>query len=186
VADRLSRVSGVADRYATALFELALEERALDAVESDLNRFESLLDESDDLMRLVRSPVFSAEQQARALQAVLEKTGICELVRNFLNLAAKNRRLYSVPDMIRAFRMHAADHRGEMSADVTTAEPMSDAHVDTLKAALKSAVGKDVTLAVTVDPTLIGGLVVKVGSRMIDTSLKTKLNSLKIAMKEAG
>jgi F-type H+-transporting ATPase subunit delta len=186
VADSTSRISGVAQRYANALFELALEQKSLAEVEKDLARFSSLLAESSDLARLVRSPVFSAEEQTRAVAAVLDKAGIGGLVASFVKVAAGNRRLFVVPDIITGFRRLAAKHRGEVSADVTSAEPLSDKHVADLKAALKSSLGKDVALQTAVDPSLIGGLIVKVGSRMIDGSLKTKLNSLKLAMKEVG
>jgi F-type H+-transporting ATPase subunit delta len=186
VADSTSRISGVAERYANALFELVLEQKSLAEVEKDLTRFSTLLAESNDLARLVRSPVFSAEEQTRAVAAVLDKAGIGGLVASFVKVAAGNRRLFVVPDIITGFRRLAAKHRGEVSAEVTSAEPLSDKHVADLKAALKSALGKDVALSAAVDPSLIGGLVVKVGSRMIDGSLKTKLNSLKLAMKEVG
>ena len=181
-----SPVSGVAERYATALFELALETNSLSSVETDLDRFTALLAESDDLSRLVRSPVFSADDQERAIAVVLERTGLGGLVANLIKVAAGNRRLFAVPQMITAFRHKLAAHRGEVSAEVTSAEPLSDKHVAALKEALKASLGKDVALSASVDPALIGGLIVKVGSRMIDSSLKTKLNSLKIAMKEVG
>jgi F-type H+-transporting ATPase subunit delta len=186
VADKTSLVSGVAERYANALFELALEAGGLDAAEADLKRFAGLIAESDDLRRLVRSPVFSADDQYRGIAAVLDKAEIGGLVANLIKVAAKNRRLFAVPDMITAFGRLLARHRGEVSAEVTSAEPLSDKHVAELKAALKASLGKDVALKAEVDPSLIGGLIVKVGSRMIDGSLKTKLNSLKLAMKEVG
>ncbi len=179
-------VSGVAERYATALFELADETGSLDPVAADLSRFSALLAESADLARLVKSPVFSAEDQTRAVGAVLAGAGISGLVGNFIRLAAQNRRLFAVPDMIVAYGKLLARRRGEVSAEVTSAEPLSAAHVATLKETLRAQLGKDVALSTKVDPALIGGLIVKVGSRMIDTSLKTKLNSLKIAMKEVG
>lgn len=186
MAEQQSIVSGVAERYATALFELALEGGALDAVDADLSRFNALLSESEDLTRLVKSPVFAAEDQSRAIAAVLDKAGIGGLVGNFVKVAANNRRLFAVPGMIVAFRALLARHRGEVTAEVTSAEPLSDAQIGSLKDALKAQLGKDVTLATAVDPALLGGLVVKVGSRMVDTSLRSKLNSLKIAMKEVG
>jgi F-type H+-transporting ATPase subunit delta len=186
VADSTAQVSGVAERYANALFELALDAKSLPAVETDLDRVSALLAESADLSRLVRSPVFSAEEQGRAIGAVLERTGIAGLVASFIKVAAANRRLFAVPDMITAFKRLAARQRGEVAAEVTSAEPLNDAHVAALKEALKASLGKDVALDARVDPSLIGGLVVKVGSRMIDGSLRTKLNSLKLAMKEVG
>ncbi len=186
VAEEKSIVSGVSGRYATALFELALDNGAIDAVEADLSRFNALLAESDDLARLVRSPVFAAEDQLRAVSAVLAKAGIGGLVANFIKVAAGNRRLFVLPAMIADFGRLAAAHRGEVTAEVTSAEPLSEAATAALKDALKAKIGKDVTLVASVDPALIGGLVVKVGSRMVDTSLRSKLNSLKIAMKEVG
>jgi F-type H+-transporting ATPase subunit delta len=186
VAGEDAIVSGMAGRYATALFELARDEKALDAVKADLDRFEALLAESNDLKRLVRSPVFSSEDQLKAVTAVLAKSGIGGIAANFVRLAAQNRRLFAVSDMVKAFRKLLARHRGEISADVTVAEKLSDAHLGALKDALKSITGgKDVDLNVKVDPAIIGGLVVKLGSRMVDTSLRTKLNAIKFAMKEA-
>ena len=186
MADKTTTGSTVAERYASALFALALDDKALVGVEADLARFSALLDESSDLKRLVRSPVFSAGEQTRAVAAVLDKAGIGGLVANFIKVAAANRRLFAVPDITLAFRRLAARHRGEVAAEVTSAEPLTDRHVAELKAALKASLGKDVDLATKVDPALIGGLIVKVGSRMIDGSLRTKLNSLKLAMKEVG
>lgn len=186
VTDTSSLVSGVAQRYASALFDLAIEADSLEATEKDLDRFDALISESEDLKRLVQSPVFSAEEQEAAVSAVLDKAGISGLVGNFVKLAASNRRLMAIQDMAKAFRQLAAKHRGEVTADVTSAEPLTDQHAKALKKALKAAVGKDVKLNASVDPSLIGGLIVKVGSRMIDTSLRTKLNSLKIRMKEVG
>ena len=179
-------VSGVSGRYATALFELARDEKSIDAVKADLDRFESLLNDSADLKRLVRSPVFSADAQSRALSAVLDKAGISGVSANFLKVLTANRRLFAVTDVIRAFRALVAKFKGEASAEVTVAEALSDKNLDALKSALKSVTGKDVTLNVKVDPSIIGGLVVKLGSRMVDSSLRTKLNSIKHAMKEAG
>jgi F-type H+-transporting ATPase subunit delta len=186
VAEVTSLVSGVAERYATALFELALDADALAATEGDIDRFAALLAESEDLKRLVRSPAFSADEQLRAIAAVLDKAGIGGLVANLVKVTAANRRLFTLPDVIAAFKRLAADHRGEIAAAVTSAEPLADGQVDSLKAALKEALGKDVTLEARVDPSLIGGLIVNVGSRMIDGSLRTKLNGLRLAMKEVG
>ncbi len=175
----------MAGRYATALFELALEEKKLDAVKADLDRFDALITESPDLERLVRSPVFSAEEQSKALAAILKKAGISGIAAKFLNVIASNRRLFAVRDMIKNFRKLLAQHKGEVTAEVTAAEKLSDTQLGALKGALKSVTGKDVDLNVRVDPAIIGGLVVKLGSRMVDSSLRTKLNSIKYAMKEA-
>jgi F-type H+-transporting ATPase subunit delta len=186
VAGEDPSVSGVSGRYATALFELARDEKSIDAVKTDLDRFDALLGESADLNRLVRSPVFSADAQSRALGAVLDKAGISGISANFLKVLTANRRLFAVREVIRAFRALVAKFKGEVSAEVTVAETLSDRNLDALKAGLKSVTGKDVTLNVKVDPSIIGGLVVKLGSRMVDSSLRTKLNSIKHAMKEAG
>jgi F-type H+-transporting ATPase subunit delta len=186
VAGEIDTSSGVAGRYATALFELALEQQALDQVAADLNRFNEALDAFDDLLRLVKSPVFSAEEQGRALAAILKELKIEGLTRNFLLLAAKNRRLFATPDMTRAFHAMLARHRGEIGATVTAASKLTESQVTALRQALKAALGKEVMLEQRVDAGLLGGLVVKVGSRMVDSSLRTKLNSLKVAMKEVG
>lgn len=181
-----SMISGVSQRYARSLFELARDEGSVAETEKDLGRFAAMLDESDDLQRLVTSAVFSAEDQLRAISAILDKAGIKGLVGNFLRVVAQNRRLFAVPGIIASFRQIAAEARGEVSADVTSAHALDATQEKELKAALKSVAGKDVTVNLTVDPSLLGGLVVKIGSRQIDTSLKTKLNSLKLALKEVG
>jgi F-type H+-transporting ATPase subunit delta len=179
-------VPGVAGRYATALFELALEEKAVDAVKQDLDRFDALIAESPDLNRLVRSPVFGADEQLKALSAILDKAGIKGIAANFLRVITTNRRLFAVRDMIRGYRTLLARHRGEVTAQVTVADKLSDTNLDALKSALKSVTGgKDIDLEVDVEPAIIGGLIVKIGSRMIDSSLRTKLNAIKVAMKEA-
>ena len=179
-------VFGVSGRYATALFELARDEKSIDAVKADLDKFAALLAESEDLKRLVRSPVFAAEAQLKALSAVLDRAGISGISANFLNVLTANRRLFAVADVVRAFNALVAKFKGEASADVTVAEALSDKNLDALKTALKSVTGKDVALNVKIDRSIIGGLIVKLGSRMVDTSLRTKLNGLRIAMKEVG
>ncbi len=186
VADTSQLTSGVAERYASSLFELALEEGVVDSVAADLDRFQVMLDESEDLKRFVMSPVFSAEDQLKAIAALSEKAGISGFFANFLKVVARNRRLFALPGMIKAFRVIAANHRGEISADVTSAHALSAEQENELKAALKGVTGKDVAIAVTVDPSILGGLIVKVGSRQIDTSLRTKLSTLKLALKEVG
>ena len=179
-------VSGVSGRYATALFELARDEKSIDAVKADLDKFEALLTESADLNRLVRSPVFSAGVQQKALSAVLDQAGLTGTSAKFLKVLTANRRLFAVGEVSRAFRALVAKFKGEATADITVAEQLNEKNLDALKAALKSVTGKDVALNVKVDPSIIGGLVVKLGSRMVDSSLRTKLNSIKHAMKEAG
>jgi F-type H+-transporting ATPase subunit delta len=176
----------MAGRYARALFELALDGKAVDAVKADLEKFDAMISESADLRRLVRSPVFGAEEQGRAIAAVLDKAGIAGLAANFLKLITANRRLFAVRDMIRDFRKLVARWKGEVTAEVTVAEKLSDARLEELKATLKAITGeKAVDLNVKIDPSIIGGLTVKVGSRMVDSSLRTKLNAIKHAMKEA-
>ena len=179
-------VSGMAGRYATALFELALEEHAIDAVRDDLGRFGAMIDDSADLQRLVRSPVFTAEEQSKALTSVLDKAGIGGVAARFLKVVSSNRRLFAVRDMIRGFRTLVAQHKGETSATVTVAEKPSEEHLAAIKDALKAVTKKDVQVEVKVDPSIIGGLIVKLGSRMVDTSLRTKLNAIKHAMKEVS
>ena len=169
-------------RYAGALFELAKEAGALEAVESDLGKFQAIFDASDDFQRLVKSPVFSADEQSRAISAILKNAEVGGLTTSFFGLIAKNRRLFAAPDMIKAFRSLAADSRGEVTAQVTSAAALSDEQIAGVKAALKAAIGKDVDLDSRVDPSILGGLVVKVGSRMIDSSLKTKLSTMKLGL----
>ncbi|MFN3658403.1 MAG: F0F1 ATP synthase subunit delta [Pseudolabrys sp.] len=181
-----SLISGMAGRYASALFELALEEKATDAVKADLENFDAMVAGSADLARLVRSPVFDADDQLKALSAILDKAGIKGLAANFLRVITTNRRLFAVRDMIRAYRGLVARQKGEVSAQVTVAEKLTDQNLGALKDALKNVTGgKDIDLEVKVDPAIIGGLIVKVGSRMVDSSLRTKLNAIKFAMKEA-
>jgi F-type H+-transporting ATPase subunit delta len=186
VAGEGAIVSGMAGRYAIALFELALEGNAVEAVKADLDRFDGLIAESADLTRLVRSPVFTAEEQVKALKAVLDAAGIVGLAGQFLLVVASNRRLFAVRDMIRDFRKLVARHKGEVTAEVTLAAEPKEAHLTAIKDALKAVTKKDVQVDVKVDPAIIGGLVVKLGSRMVDSSLRTKLNAIKHAMKEVS
>lgn len=179
-------VSGVAERYASSLFDLALEENTLPEVQAALDAFQGLVDSSEDLTRLVKSPVFTAEEQLGAVVAILDKAGISGLAANFIKVTASNRRLFAAPGMIKAFREIYARHRGEATADVTSAHALTAAQETELKVALKGVTGKDVTINVTVDPSILGGLIVKVGSRQIDTSLRTKLSTLKLSLKEVG
>jgi F-type H+-transporting ATPase subunit delta len=180
-------VSGMAGRYASALFSLAREGQQTDQVATALATFGRMIAESPDLERLVRSPVFSAEDQVKALGALLEKAGIVGIAANFIKLVAAKRRLFAIGDMIANFEKLNDSFRGVARAEVTTAAPLSDAHIAALKEALKGVTGgKDVEIALKTDPSIIGGLVVKLGSRMVDGSLKTKLNSIRTRMKEVG
>jgi len=178
-------VGGMAGRYATALFELARDAGTLDSVAADLDALAALIAQSPDLARLVRSPVLGAEEQAKALSAVLERMGITGLAANFVKLVTSNRRLFALPDMIRAYKALLAREKGEVTAEVTVAETLGERHLTALKEALHAVTGKDVELKMQVNPAIVGGLIVKLGSRMVDASLKTKLNSLRHAMKEA-
>jgi F-type H+-transporting ATPase subunit delta len=176
-------LASVAGRYASALFDLATEQGKAGDVEADLAKVEALISESGDFARMLRSPVIPAEEQGRALAAVFSKAGLGPLATNFFQLIAAKRRLFAAEDMIKAYRTLAAKARGEVAAEVATAHPLSDAQTATLKDTLKAQAGKDVTLSVKVDPSLLGGLVVKMGSRMIDSSLKTRLAGLRVALK---
>ncbi|WP_132250615.1 F0F1 ATP synthase subunit delta [Methylobacterium segetis] len=178
-------VAGVAGRYASALFELARDERQVDAVAENLDRFGALLQESADLNRLVKSPVFSGEEQAAAIGAVLDRAGITGLAANFIRLAAANRRLFALPDMIRSFRALVRASKGFVRAEVRVAEKPSEAVLEEIKSSLRDVAKSEVDIDLHVDPRLIGGLVVKLGSRMVDASLRTKLNGIRLAMREA-
>ncbi|MGB8365675.1 MAG: F0F1 ATP synthase subunit delta [Rhizomicrobium sp.] len=176
-------ISGLAGRYATAVFELAQEERAVEAVERDFLALSALVQASADLARLVRAPVYSRDEQKKGMDAVLRRMEAVPLTVRFVLLLAAKGRLFGLSDVIRAFVLLAARQRGEVSAQVTSARPLSDSEVVELKAVLKSRLGRDARLDAKVDPSLLGGLVVKVGSRMIDSSLRTKLNGLRTAMR---
>ena len=177
-------ISGMAGRYARALFELAQETKSVDAVKADLDRFAAMLEGSADLLRLVRSPVFTAEEQTRAIEAVLTKAKISGLAGKFISTVASNRRLFAVREMVSGFNALVAKSRGETHAEVTVAEKLDDKHLATIKEAIAASTTKNVELNVKIDPTILGGLKVQIGSRMIDASLKTKLNSIRNAMKE--
>ncbi len=179
-------ISGMAGRYAGALFDLAREDKAVDTVKIDLERFDAMVAGSPDLTRLVRSPVFGVDDQLKAISAILAKAKIKGLAANFLRVITTNRRLFALREIIRGYRALVAKHKGEVSAQITVAEKLSDKNLDALKSALKSVTGgKDIDLDVKIEPAIIGGLIVKVGSRMVDSSLRTKLNAIKFAMKEA-
>jgi F-type H+-transporting ATPase subunit delta len=176
----------MAGRYAGALFELALESKAVDAVKKDLEAFDEMVEGNADLTRLVRSPVFGVDEQLKALSAILAKAKITGIAANFLRVVTTNRRLFAVRGIIRGYRALVARHKGEVTAQITVAEKLSDKNIDALKSALKSVTGgKDIDFDVKIEPAIIGGLIVKVGSRMVDSSLRTKLNAIKFAMKEA-
>ncbi|MEM8937412.1 MAG: F0F1 ATP synthase subunit delta [Pseudomonadota bacterium] len=177
--------TGVAGRYATALFELAKESNAVDAVEADLSALSAAMDGSPELRAFIKSPVYNRDDQLRAITAIAERAGSSALTSNFLKLLAKNGRLFSLPDVIKTFAALAAEDRGEAPAEAVSATAMTADQVSALRQELEAMVGKRVTLETRVDPDLLGGLVVKVGSKMVDASLRTKLNRLKSELKEA-
>jgi len=183
VASETFSASGLAGRYATALYELADEAKQLDAVAGDLARLKALIDESADLRRLMSSPLIGREQQTQAMLAVVERAGLGDLTRRFVGTVARNRRLSALRAMIDAFNQILAARRGEITAHVTSAKPLSQTQADAIGAALRSAMGRKVSVDLKVDPKLLGGLKVMVGSRLIDASLATKLQRLQLAMK---
>lgn len=185
MADENTSGSSLAGRYATALFELARESKSLDAVAGDLKRIQDLILGSGDLARLVRSPVFSREDQGKAMAAVLDRLNVGQLTKNFVGLIASKRRLFALTDIVRAFERLVANQKGEVAAEVTSAQPLKPAQLSALAATLKDALKSEVRVATRVDPSLLGGLVVKVASRQIDSSLKAKLVRLERAMKGA-
>lgn len=176
----------MAGRYATALFELALDGDVIDPVASDLARLQAMIDDSGDLRRLIESPVFSRDEQSRAMDAVLEKAGISGLVRNLVGVVAANRRLFALETMISAYRALLSRHRGEVEAEIITAMTLSDAQSAALEEALRQSLGANVAITTEVDPELLGGMVVRVGSLMVDSSLSSKLERLQLAMKGAA
>ena len=178
--------TGVAARYALALFELADEQRKLDQVAQDLRTVDALIGESEDLRRLLKNPLVTRNESRHAVEALMDRAGADPLTKNFIGLVAANRRLFALPDMIKAYLAQLAERRGEFTADVTSARQLTPAQTQALESTLQSAVGGKVALSLNVDPSLIGGLVVKIGSRMIDSSLKTQLQKLKLAMKGAA
>ena len=187
MAEDAVSLSGVAGRYALALYELATEKNAADDVAASLAAFQSLINESPDLQRLVKSPVFSAQEQVKALDAVLSRAGISGVAANFIRLVASKRRLFVLPDMITAFQGLHDTARGLVRADVTVAAPLKPDHEAALRDALAAVTGgKSVNLNVRTDPSVIGGIIVKLGSRMVDASVRTKLNSIRTRMKEVG
>jgi F-type H+-transporting ATPase subunit delta len=186
VAAEGTGLADLAGRYATALFDLADEQKSLDAIADDLRSLRAMLDGSGDLQRLVRSPVLSREAQGEAMAALADKADLQTLSRNFLGLLARNRRLFLLRPVIDAFLQTLAARRGEVSAEVTSAQPLSDSQLAAVTAALEKSVAGSVSVEAKVDPALLGGMVVRVGSRMVDSSLRSKLQRLEMAMKGAG
>ena len=186
MAARGTGAGGLAARYAAALFELADTHKAIDRVAGDLSELRTMIGGSEALRALIRSPIRSRDEQGRAMAALLQQAGTSDLVRKFVGLVARNRRLFVLPQMIDEFLAELARRRGEMRAEVTAAKALTDQQQASLAEAIRRSVGGKVTVDVRVDPALIGGLVVKVGSRMVDSSLKTKLQRLQLAMKGVG
>jgi F-type H+-transporting ATPase subunit delta len=186
VSHETTDATGLAGRYASALFDLASESDALDAVAADLRTLAGLIGESADLRRLIRSPVIDRADQRRGIIAVLEEGKAAPLTVRFAGMVAANRRLYALPEMIAAYLSMLAEKRGEVSAEVRSARPLSERQLGDISQALKGILGATVALTAKVDPALIGGLVVRVGSRMFDSSINTKLQRLRLAMKGVG
>ena len=186
MASEATGSSGLADRYAVALFELADERHALDAVAGDLKELRAMLQSSADLVRLVRSPVVSRDEQKKAVAALAEAAGLDELTRDFLGVVAQNRRLFAVPAMIEAYLAMLAARRGEVTAEVTVAQPLGAEREAALTEQLRRAIGARVVVDVKIDPALLGGMIVKVGSRMVDSSLSSRLQRLRLAMRGVG
>ena len=177
---------GIAARYASAVFDIAKEGKAIKDLESDVAALDAAMDESADLRTLLTSPLYSREQQGAAITAVAEKMGLSATTRNVLGLLAAKRRLFVLPQLVAVLQEKLADERGEVMAEVTSAKALTKAQTEKLASTLKAQVGKSVTIKQTVDESIIGGLIVKVGSKMIDTSIASKLNALQNTMKEVG
>lgn len=179
-------ISGMATRYATALFQLARDNNQLDKVQADLKGFQGLLRESDDLARMVESPVFSLEDQEGAISAIIKKAEYSTMTENFFSVVARNRRLANINEIIEGFMALLSEHRGEVTAVATSAVALNEEQQTALRSTLKEIAGQDIELISKVDPSILGGLIVKIGSRQIDDSLRTKLNNMKTRMKEVS
>ena len=179
-------VGGLAARYASALYDLAEEQGALDAVAGDLNTLKAMLDHSADFARFIKSPVLSRDDQSRGIAAIASSAQLSPVVQKFLGLVARNRRLFGLPNMIKGYLEILADRRGQQTAEVVSAVALTDAQIGALSNALKAPGGKPVAVSAKIDPSILGGLIVRVGSRMVDSSIKSKLQRLKLAMKGVG
>ncbi len=176
-------MGGLAGRYASALFELAENAKQLDAVAGELRGLRQVIADSEDLRRLIRSPIYDRDQQGAAMAAILDKAGVGDLTRRFVLVVAQNRRLFALPQMIDAYLAELAHRRGEVTAVVTAARTLTKEQQSALTDKLRKAVGAKVQVDLQVDPEVLGGLVVRVGSRMVDSSLRSKLDKLQYAMK---
>jgi F-type H+-transporting ATPase subunit delta len=183
LSDTNATASGLAGRYASALFELAAERGALDKVEADLGALQAAVAGSPELQRMLRSPVVSREEHERAMGSLGERLGLGEVTRNFLGLLAQKRRLGALPGIASQFKAMLAARRGQETAEVVSAVPLGRDEIDRLKESVGRYAGREVSLTARVDPSLLGGLVVRVGSRMVDASLKTKLQQLELSMR---
>ncbi|MFL2770999.1 MAG: F0F1 ATP synthase subunit delta [Rhodospirillaceae bacterium] len=179
-------VGGLAVRYASALYDLADESSVIDAIAADLDGLDTIVNESEDFNRFIKSPVLSREEHSEGIAAVASQVGLNTITKNFLGLVASNRRLFALPEMIRAFQSLLAARRGMVTADVTAAAALTESQSQALADSLKVAVGTSVAISTKVDSSLLGGLIVRVGSRMVDSSLKSKLQRLKLSMKGVG
>ncbi|WP_078059286.1 F0F1 ATP synthase subunit delta [Tropicimonas marinistellae] len=186
MSETASISSSIAARYAQALFDLGLEEGKIDTLEADIDALAAALDASDDLRGMINDPIYSRAEQTAAITALAERMGLSDVSRNGLGLMASNRRLFVLPQVLQALREMIADHKGEVTADVTSASVLSPDQSAALTETLKARFGKEIKLNTTVDESLIGGLIVKVGSKMVDTSVRAKLAALQNAMKEVG
>lgn len=186
MASEASGLGGIAERYATALYDLGEGEKALDAVADDLRGLQAMIGESDDLRRLIRSPLITRDDQWKAVEGVLGKAEVNPLTRRFVGVISDNRRLFALSAIITAFLRLLAERRGEITAEVTSAVELNEAQSTALETALKSALGAKVSVELSVEPELLGGLIVRVGSRMFDSSLRTKLSRMQLAMKGIG
>jgi len=186
VATESGGVSGLAKRYASALYELADEQGAIDTVAADLGTLKTMIEGSDDFRRFIRSPVLSRADQSKGIAAIGASAQFNPTTQKFLGLVAQNRRLFALPGMITGFLHILAARRGQSTAEVTSAVPLTEAQISAISAALKSTAGGTVSVVSKLDPSILGGLIVRVGSRMVDSSLKSKLNRLKLAMKGVG
>jgi len=186
VSEPASISTSIAQRYATAVYELAQQDKKIPVIEGDLDSLQSSLGDSEDFRNLIHSPIYSRDEQAAAIAAIAKKMKLSPIMSNTLALMAQKRRLFVLPQLVKTLRETIAEAKGEITAEVVSAKPLTKAQSDKLAKSLKATSGKNVTLNASVDESLIGGLVVKLGSKMIDTSVRAKLNSLQNAMKEVG
>jgi F-type H+-transporting ATPase subunit delta len=186
LASEATGVSGLAERYAAALFDLADERRLLDETAANLRQLKAMMTESAELSRLIRSPILSRQEQGKAIVALSERAGFAPLVRDFLAVVARNRRLFAVPAMIEAYLEALAERRGEVTAEIVAAQPLSTTQLDQLGQQLRRSLGRQVAIDVKVDAGLLGGMIVRLGSRMVDASVRSKLQRLQMAMMGGG